>query len=807
MHADSKDGPHSIAVRRGGPEEVQVTTNGMRYTLPRQTFITLGGTCIESKTLVHWEVSSHPSAQPNEWDALLDLVAGAGTYRQTYGCVECPCTHGNTFRPYDNNNQFVTPRWLSQYNFAVWLATTTIPYVNDPELERLLDVLPRPVIGDLMVYMHSQKIVSSEDSALREQYMQGMLLRAGIHKDVSSFTFEHNWFVHKGNTHSSMACMIAALFHMGFSHIPLQQGPRSVADAISMVQDDGYTFVHVPAIMLFQESVRTYELLNDMCSIRFQIVSVFFVFHVYFLFVYKAPKDGCYLVHYGFHFTAWIVSDGKVEWFGGMFSIELSVLEVYLLVVSNKLMVHKCVRISDAWLPWFINVQGGGDALVNECAEEPCYYDSIDTFKVSMRSLSSLSRGDFLKKVRYAQVKDIAPFQHLTGAKEIAFLQAFNIVKSKFQCPNCNRAFHLKQRLRKRRGQCIDDGQLVHYVWRNRITSDCPTCGSGHFQPSAVAGTMLEQIATDRWMDSLECMVMWCNEYPRQIIISELGHHIIQAIDGWCETYQRHAAAMADNIVVFADLKREIRPYRTQPNQAKPQGIYKKPTIRREMCKRPSRNTYGKTQGTRESMLKRPARAVLRSRRVRAKVVIQWDETLANASRKRSRLAKNARPKKDQIWIGGAVAEDHSDVFFFRVLKHPADAYDNRPRGRQELLNIFEDMGLERDDIFVSDCWKGTVAAVSSLKDQRGWRSDDLRHETCNHAIGEIVNANGFTTNQIESKWSVFKRWARKKSGGKLPPRGNRRAWQMILGEFTLRKYYQYSKDYKSSGLDRSLPQ
>ena len=89
-------------------------------------------------------------------------------------------------------------------------------------------------------------------------------------------------------------------------------------------------------------------------------LSVFFVFHVYFLFVYKAPKDGCYLVHYGFHFTAWIVSDGKVEWFDGMFSIELSVLEVYLLVVSNKLMVHKCVRISDAWLPWFIKVQGGG---------------------------------------------------------------------------------------------------------------------------------------------------------------------------------------------------------------------------------------------------------------------------------------------------------------------------------------------------------------------------------------------------------------------------------------------------------------
>ena len=35
--------------------------------------------------------------------------------------------------------------------------------------------------------------------------------------------------------------------------------------------------------------------------------------------------------------------------------------------------------------------------------------------------------------------------------------------------------------------------------------------------------------------------------------------------------------------------------------------------------------------------------------------------------------------------------------------------------------------------------------------------------ESIRHSSGEIKNANGFTTNPIESKWSLMKRWVRKK--------------------------------------------
>ena len=85
------------------------------------------------------------------------------------------------------------------------------------------------------------------------------------------------------------------------------------------------------------------------------------------------------------------------------------------------------------------------------------------------------------------------------------------------------------------------------------------------------------------------------------------------------------------------------------------------------------------------------------------------------ASGKKSRLAKQARPKKKQIWVGGAVVEDRPDLFYFQVLKFPEEAYDNKPRGKQELLECFQGMDLRKGDVLVTDGWKGTMAAVDAL--------------------------------------------------------------------------------------------
>ena len=88
----------------------------------------------------------------------------------------------------------------------------------------------------------------------------------------------------------------------------------------------------------------------------------------------------------------------------------------------------------------------------------------------------------------------------------------------------------------------------------------------------------------------------------------------------------------------------------------------------------------------------------------------------------------------------------------------------------------------------VSDCWRGTIAAVKEYRREKGLSERQLAHKLVNHSYGEIVNEKGYSTNAIEAKWSVVKRWARKKCGGRLPTHSDRRRWRLLLGEFQYRK-------------------
>ena len=57
-----------------------------------------------------------------------------------------------------------------------------------------------------------------------------------------------------------------------------------------------------------------------------------------------------------------------------------------------------------------------------------------------------------------------------------------------------------------------------------------------------------------------------------------------------------------------------------------------------------------------------------------------------------------------------------------------------------------------------------------------------------NHEKKELVNKNGYSSNAIEAKWSVLKRWIKKTRGGKLPSNTNRADWRKLVHEFHYRK-------------------
>ena len=79
-------------------------------------------------------------------------------------------------------------------------------------------------------------------------------------------------------------------------------------------------------------------------------------------------------------------------------------------------------------------------------------------------------------------------------------------------------------------------------------------------------------------------------------------------------------------------------------------------------------------------------------------------------------------------------------------------------------------------------------AAVQQLKRDQGRSDKDLWQEVVNHSAGEIVNRNGFTTNHIENRCSLVKRWIRKRMGGRLPLHSNRDKWIRLLNEFHWRQ-------------------
>ena len=130
-------------------------------------------------------------------------------------------------------------------------------------------------------------------------------------------------------------------------------------------------------------------------------------------------------------------------------------------------------------------------------------------------------------------------------------------------------------------------------------------------------------------------------------------------------------------------------------------------------------------------------------------------------------------------------------MFFTTVLNHPDDAHDGRPRGRDELIQCFDQVPLKKGIIVVSDAWRGTLAAINSIRRREGWGLRTLRHEICVHSRGEVVNARGFSSNQVENRWSVLKRWMRKRYGGRLPVQSDRQKWSKVINEFRYRKFVQ----------------
>ena len=100
------------------------------------------------------------------------------------------------------------------------------------------------------------------------------------------------------------------------------------------------------------------------------------------------------------------------------------------------------------------------------------------------------------------------------------------------------------------------------------------------------------------------------------------------------------------------------------------------------------------------------------------------------------------------------------------------------------MLRNIRSLGLRSGNTFVSDKWKAIVSSLKAYRVETGLATRTLPPEVVNHSEGEIMNSNGFTTNPIEAKWAVMKRWIRKRGEGVLPKHGDREKWATLIYEY-----------------------
>ena len=416
-------------------------------------------------------------------------------------------------------------------------------------------------------------------------------------------------------------------------------------------------------------------------------------------------------------------------------------------------------------------------------------FDSVKDFQKKVDVVNIKSRADFLYYVKWAKFRDCWPYPDNDQMRAMLFAMNAGLLPREHVCDVCGQPFKLSFR---------SDTETWEWSQESR---GCDSCFRK--RQSLTRGTVLKNIRAKNWLHFFDSLCMWTFDYPAKIIQQETGVHHKQLLE-WEKTW---------HLAVDHDLSTRLKSFElaaTAPKSANTMRNIKRPSasfagrqkkVHQQSLKRPSSTAQSpakRPSSQRKPNLKRPSATKFKAKKQaktpeaakfysKFKYVIEADESHLNKSKPGS-LTRTARVQNDQVWVWGATIPKMPERFLFRILVHADDACKGHPRGKVEILQCLRVLDIPRKTILVTDGWKATLAAVKELRAEKGWTKHDLWHEVVNHSAGEIVNANGFTTNHIENRWSVVKRWVRKRMGGRMPNHSNRLKWRALLNEFQWRK-------------------
>eukprot|EP00439_Symbiodinium_sp_Y106_P054477 s3618_g7.t1 len=284
-----------------------------------------------------------------------------------------------------------------------------------------------------------------------------------------------------------------------------------------------------------------------------------------------------------------------------------------------------------------------------------------------------INRADFLRIVKHSLVGNMGSLPNTETTKALLVAQHFRLVPPSYECEECDSNYVLSCR----RGR---------YQWRGpRYDGGCPRCNGKEYNAAAI-GFFKGEYQT-LWLDKLDALVMWVKDYSRATICIELHDRHHETIDGWLASFQHVVSNWAKlqldsgfNNPFFKDMEMQ-RHMRRRVSLKKPAS--------HTTQKRPATQTCSSTV-----VLKKPSTALQQHILKNQKRIFIADESFLN-KKKPGKLSKYGRPQKDQIWIWGAVLENNIKThFLFRILDHPADALDGKPRGHKEMLRNIRSLGL-----------------------------------------------------------------------------------------------------------------
>ena len=292
-------------------------------------------------------------------------------------------------------------------------------------------------------------------------------------------------------------------------------------------------------------------------------------------------------------------------------------------------------------------------------------YADVAAYKKALDENPIINRTTFLHFVKFARAKKLeSPCNDHDTSLAVIFAQKYNLAESCLNC-TCGAAFDLC---------CWGNGDRLRWKWRGaRYSSGCDGCNGKVFALST--NRLFSGVDTKDWLNILDTLVMWSFEYTCSMTAGELAKKT-EHVTKWVRTFQQAAASHMRGRIKLASM---VTPIMKKPSTY---VHYKRPAActnqeeQGELRKRPATAKNLKRIKKKISKKRPAAPSSTRSTRPAARTkrnILQMDESFLNKS-KPGKLTKAGRPKKDQLWIWGAVVQDRPDLFVFRVLEHPTDA-------------------------------------------------------------------------------------------------------------------------------------